>query len=296
MSGFEDLIELQNRLNKMYAPVISGATYNSLVEAGRRMSEMTAAFQRAALPNEAMLNAMNSMTKTVATIQKVALPNQEMIKTLNRISEMSQIISPTIIEATRNFEQIGASMQAALEVVNYSTRLEEITRNFNQVGMNLADVIREISDNVDVEEMSPEEDFESSEEIYEVIQEQIENPKKFQERVADWAEGKKKKYFLVLHFLILIWNIAFLPYFQETIGKPAVAYTVSKVREIPEVAGKIIDEIKENIEAIITEDIPYYYKVTYIDENGEVKEGYVSKKSIKVIEKEEEEVVSESDE
>ena len=87
-----------------------------------------------------------------------------------------------------------------------------------------------------------------------------------------------------------------MPYFQETIGKPAVAYTVSKVREIPEVAGKIIDEIKENIEAIITEDIPYYYKVTYIDENGEVKEGYVSKKSIKVIEKEEEEVVSESDE
>lgn len=41
---------------------------------------------------------------------------------------------------------------------------------------------------------------------------------------------------------------------------------------------------KEDIEAMIIENVPYYYKITFVDENGEVKEGYVSKRSVKFVE------------
>lgn len=76
-------------------------------------------------------------------------------------------------------------------------------------------------------------------------------------------------------------------YFQDTIGKPVATYTISKVKELPKKAGKIIGELKQEFQAIITEDVPYYYKVRYMDEDGNIKEGYVAKKNLQIIEDEE---------
>ncbi len=97
------------------------------------------------------------------------------------------------------------------------------------------------------------------------MQEQIDDPKGFQEKNADWSEGKKK----ILYYsgiIFFIWTYFFHPYFRETIGKPVVAYTISKVRELPKSAGKIIDALKKDFQTINTEDVPYYYEVTYTDE------------------------------
>ena len=53
--------------------------------------------------------------------------------------------------------------------------------------------------------------------------------------------------------------------------------------------AKIVGQIQENIEAIIVENTNYYYKITFTDENGETKEGYVAKRNLKIVENKKEE-------
>lgn len=87
--------------------------------------------------------------------------------------------------------------------------------------------------------------------------------------------------YIILNFF---WGNFIQTYFQECIGAPVMAWTVAHVKELPEKASKFIGDLKEDIEATIIENVPYYYKVIFIDENGEVKEGYVSKRSVKLVE------------
>lgn len=65
---------------------------------------------------------------------------------------------------------------------------------------------------------------------------------------------------------------------------PVTTYVVSNVKELPEKGAKIIGQIHENAEAIIVGNTNYYYKVTFINENGETKEGYVAKRNLKIVE------------
>ena len=106
----------------------------------------------------------------------------------------------------------------------------------------------------------------------------------FQERVANWTESKKKKYFIAVMILYFIWSNFSQPYFQEKIGVPVTAWAVSNIREFPEKTSQLVGELKNEIEAVIIENVPYYYKVSFTDENGHVKEGYVSKRSVRLIE------------
>ena len=74
---------------------------------------------------------------------------------------------------------------------------------------------------------------------------------------------------------------------------PVTAYVVSNVKEFPEKGAKIVGQIHENIEATIIGNTNYYYKVTFINEDGEIKEGYVAKRNLKIIEKKAEEDATE---
>ena len=49
-----------------------------------------------------------------------------------------------------------------------------------------------------------------------------------------------------------------------------------------------MERFKKNVEAIITENTNYYYKVIYTDEKGEKREGYVAKRNLRVIDNVEE--------
>ena len=73
-----------------------------------------------------------------------------------------------------------------------------------------------------------------------------------------------------------------------------MTYIESNVKEFPQKGAEIVCKIKENVEAIILEDTNYYYKVSFTDENGETKEGYVAKRNLKLIEEETEETEAES--
>ena len=59
--------------------------------------------------------------------------------------------------------------------------------------------------------------------------------------------------------------------------------------------AEIIYKLKDGIQAIITENTNYYYKVRFMDENGVEREGYVAKKNLRVIEEEEGETEQEDE-
>ena len=99
-----------------------------------------------------------------------------------------------------------------------------------------------------------ETDFASEQEIQDTINDQMNNPVGFQERVANWAAEKYKKYFIVINFWLLIWGIFIQPYLQENLGLPAMTYVESNVKELPEKGAKIVAQLKENIEATIIEN------------------------------------------
>lgn len=134
------------------------------------------------------------------------------------------------------------------------------------------------------ENVELETDFASEQEIQDTLNDQMNNPVGFQERVANWASEKYKKYFILINFWIFMWGIFIQPYLQENVGLPAMTYVVSNVKELPQKGAKIVSKLKENTEATIIENKNYYYKITFTDENGVQREGYVAKRNLKIIE------------
>lgn len=134
------------------------------------------------------------------------------------------------------------------------------------------------------EETGLETDFSSEEEIHEAITEQINNPIGFQERISKWTAQKIAKYFVIWQIISFLWANFAQPYFQEKVGMPVMSYVVSNVKELPQKGAEVICQLKEDIEAVIIENTNYYYKVSFIDENGVQREGYVAKRNLKLIE------------
>lgn len=141
----------------------------------------------------------------------------------------------------------------------------------------------------ELEEERNENDSFTEAEVQEALTEQVANPKGFQARFAGWTEKKKVQFFIIWQLICFIYGNFFQPYFQEKVGIPVTAYVVSNVKELPKKGAKIIGQINENIEAIVIENTNYYYKVTFTDEHGETKEGYVAKRNLKIIEEKTEE-------
>lgn len=163
--------------------------------------------------------------------------------------------------------------------------LQRLASGIECVNEDLYDIVNEAYyEDDEIKDFELEEGFTSNAEIQEALEEQVNDPIKFQEKVAFWTEKKKRQFFIVYIILNFFWGNFIQPYFQERIGVPAMAWTVAHVKELPEKTGKFIGDLKEDIEATIIENVPYYYKVTFVDENGEVKEGYVSKRSVKLVE------------
>lgn len=129
--------------------------------------------------------------------------------------------------------------------------------------------------------------FSSAEELEEAVNKHINDQEGFQETFANWSEKKKRQYYIIYIIIYLLWTNFCQPYFQNNIGMPVTSYIVSNVKELPEKGAKVICQLKQNIEAIILENTSYYYKVSFIDEDGNTKEGYVAKKNLKILDEEE---------
>lgn len=270
MSYFEDLSKISDRLNEIYKPMIELMNNDALLVASRNLSASVGNIMALQQPllSESLTIAINNMRETMNIMIPASLAISESIQA------MMENLSPTMTLIAQNMSVIQD---------NYA----DMFKQFSQMGYNISS----LAERVYVENYDEEsnDDFENEFEIIEALQEQSDNPEGFQEKVANWSESKKKKYFIVVSIIVFIWTNFFAPYFQDTIGKPVAAYTVSKVREFPETASKIVGELKEKFEAIITEDVPYYYKVTFTDEDGNTKEGYVAKKNLQIIDDSEDE-------
>lgn len=155
--------------------------------------------------------------------------------------------------------------------------------------INMAYTASQEYDENEMDELEPEDDILTAEEAMETICEHIDNPAGFVERISTWSQEKIKKYWIIVALFTVLWNIFVLPYLQENIGKPAMATFTSNVKELPEKGAAIVCQLKENIEVYITENTNYYYKVSFTDENGVEREGYVAKRNLRIIQEEIEE-------
>ena len=221
---------------------------------------------------------------------------EEYRRSLDSIQNIAKsLMSVTTIETARSIQNLQESMKlftdsviaeqiSQLESIDYSKIFSQ-TLQKNGTFKDAVDAAYESLQEENIQEnVELETDFASEQEIQDTINDQMNNPVGFQERVANWAAEKYKKYFIVINFWLLIWGIFIQPYLQENVGLPVMTYVVSNVKELPEKGAKIVAQLKENIEATIIENTNYYYKVTFTDENGVQREGYVAKRNLKIIE------------
>ena len=218
---------------------------------------------------------------------------EEYRRSLDSIQNIAKsLMSVTTIDTARSIQNLQESMKlftdsviaeqiSQLESIDYSKIFSQ-TLQKNGTFKDAVDAAYEsLQEEENISEL--ETDFASEQEIQDTINDQMNNPVGFQERVANWAAEKYKKYFIVINFWLLIWGIFIQPYLQENLGLPAMTYVESNVKELPEKGAKIVAQLKENIEATIIENTNYYYKVTFTDEDGVQREGYVAKRNLKII-------------
>lgn len=237
----------------------------------------------------------------IDTIQSVVGSLGNMTETLNLFSGIiknfnipQEIIDSSFVEYTRNMSQSMVAFEDELlrqnDNIKSATRLlyEDFLNNIDLEENNLTEltnrICEEMASNSGEEVDLPAEDgFTNDTEIREALIEQANHPEGFQERFADWAEKKKRQYYIVLWIISTIWGLFFLDDFKQYICQPIKEYVVAKIRELPNKDAGIIGELKDE-QAIITGDEPYYYKIKFTGEDGKEHEGFVSKRSVILIE------------
>ena len=152
---------------------------------------------------------------------------QSLEKTIETFKTNNFFESPEYSALIKKMEEIakpGAALQkywkGALETIQ-----EVALHNPNAVADYLESVGKEFDCSVIQEEISfSEEEIEhiSSEEFAEAFKEQLENPEGFQERVANWTEGKRKEYYILRVvfsiMLKIIYDVALLPWLQSLVN------------------------------------------------------------------------------
>lgn len=167
-------------------------------------------------------------------------------------SSWNTCIEKTNLEALENFGKSIPGLDAqelneqieALCKIKYSDWFS-VSSDFNEAINNIISVAYDISQsyssNTDASDQEKlETQFLNQEEVVEAFIEHAENPVKFQQRVAKWAEEKWNEYKLFAYIITFILSNFVQPYFQQEVGMPVMSYVVSNVKEIPEKTGKVI--------------------------------------------------------
>ena len=254
-----------------YSQVNYSGITESLKTAMESYTKLNMSYLSSGLFNDAVQASLQELTKTFVINQQFDV--SESLKTITE--SMNAISKSFATEQINQLQQIDFSGIFADLVPRASSLADIVDTAYTRVQDELEEEC-DVSDNF------------TEEEIHEALQEQVTNPIRFQERVANWTEKKIKQFFIVYMLLNFLYSNFVQPYFQDNVGKSVMAYVVSNVKEFPQKGAEVIGQIQENIEAIITENTNYYYKVIFIDENGETKEGYVAKRNLKLIEEESE--------
>lgn len=270
------LTSSMNEIMKTYSAYSQTGIAESLRKTMDSYAKINMSYLTSGMFSDSMRNTIESFAQFFKVYEQINISESE-----KTIAESMNAISKSFAsEQLRQLQQIDFSAMFA-DIVPKATSLPDI------VGTAYSLVQDEL------EEESDENDSFTEAEVQEALTEQATNPKGFQARFAGWTEKKKVQFFIIWQLICFIYGNFFQPYFQEKVGMPVTAYVVSNVKELPEKGAKIIGQIHENIEAIIIENTNYYYKVTFTNENGETKEGYVAKRNLKIVEEKTEEDTTE---
>lgn len=238
---------------------------------------------------EAMKKMLNTylnvnMTYVTSGLLTEALSNslKEMMKPfmLYEMTSISEAISLLSKSMNSMFDGIATDQLRYLSEIDYSTLFANIVPEATSISQVVKQAYSFSQINIQ-NEQEYDESF-TEDEVQEVLQEQISNPEGFQRRIASWTEKKKIQFFIVWQVICFLYGNFMQPYFQEKIGIPVTSYIVSNVKEFPQKGANIICKLKEDVTAIIVEDTNYYYKVTFTDEEGIEREGYVAKRNLKM--------------
>ena len=280
------MLESSKRLSNSLAVAVNEIMKSNAKYSQDRMVEFTEAMRKTMAPyvkintayltnstfSNLMKNTMESLVESFKVYEKIDISKSARVMA----ESMNEISKSIATEQLRQLQQIDFSTMFA-DIISESTSFSEILGD-------AYDVVRdEDEENIGKSELFTEE------EMREALSEQMTNPKGFQARVSEWTEKKKVQFFIAWQLIYFVFANFFQPYFVEKIGMPVTTYVVSNVKELPEKGAKIVGQIQENIEAIIVENTNYYYKITFTDENGETKEGYVAKRNLKIVENKKEE-------
>lgn len=205
-----------------------------------------------------------------------------------------------LLDSYGSIKDVVDSIYSSLPPENYGYEGEEYESEESVIEKNAIEEndVREsaVRENVVNKNSELETDFADEQELQEALEEENTDQDKFLKRIKNWAEEKKMKYKIYQFIMFIVVNVFLMPYLQENIGKPVMTKVVSCVKQAPEKGAEIIYKLKDGIQAIITENTNYYYKVRFTDENGVEREGYVAKKNLRVIEEEERETEKKDDE
>lgn len=242
---------------------------------------------------EPLRNTLNSYTRLNMSCLTNGLYSDSFKKSIEALAQIFKVYE------NLNVSELAKKMEESMNAISRSfalQRMEQLQQiDFSAMFADVVPKASSLSEIVSTSYTLVQEELESKkeekmlfteEEIHEALSEQVTDPKGFQARVARWTESKKIQFFIIWNLILFICGNFVQPYFQEYVGIPVMTYVVSNVKELPEKGAKIIGQLQENIEAIITEDVNYYYKVTFTDENGEIQEGYVAKRNLRIIKKE----------
>lgn len=279
ISTYRYLANLMKEMTKTILPTPerTRASFDAVADSVGRISDNVAKIY----PNCNLSKELEAIADGMSQMLKVYL-NNSITTSHDAFESMIELISDIQKEQIKRFREIDF---AEIFSSMYKS-LEDITLKNLEEAVNIAYKAIQKDEEDDLEAK----DVLSAEEIKEAIDEQINNPKGFQQRTKEWSEKKIAKYFIIWRLICFLYSNFFQPYFQQNVGLPVMTWAVSNVKELPQKGSEVICQIKEGVEAIIIENTNYYYKVSFTDENGVEQEGYVAKRNLKLIEQNEENV------
>lgn len=226
---------------------------------------------------------LSQMSKLQVNISKnIAMYIKESISTIN-FEEISVMV------ATNSFSKLAESipkinMRAYERLKSCMPKLQYAV---NEETMKSIEKFQTIINSIEIDdEVYAKIWADYKEECTEVLYDESENKedKGIQERFANKVEYLKKKYF-ILYILVVFFISNFIRPIADDIFFQPIRNRIKSVivREFPQKDSDKVGELKEDDNAVILENVPYYYKVLYIDEEGNVRQGYVSKRNVKPI-------------
>lgn len=252
-------------------------------EIQKKIKEINSPMLKAIEDFKEILQPYNQLTETI----KNNLSNNFQNKNWqNLFREMDSVISK--YNFSELFSRIKVENETIREILprTYLDRLNDIniTETLYSEGgdsNSLSKIAENIYKEIEEDEILDLEDNTSFEQIIEdVSNDRI----GFQEKLYNKSDKYKKKYFIVIFVISLIFKIFLLPYIQENVGKPVMTKIESKIRLEPNSKAEVTDFIKVDTKAGITGNERYYYKIVYRDSEGHLNEGYISKRSVFLIE------------